>query len=351
MEKIRIGIVGAGENTRVRHIPGLREQSGVEIISVCNRSLDSSRRVAARFSIPRVDADWRELVNAGDINAVLIGTWPYMHHPVATAALAAGKHVLCEARMAATAAEAREMLQAAGKYPDLVAQVVPSPFTLTVDTTIKRLLLEGYIGELLTVEIMDREGFINRDLPFNWRYAREYSGDNIMSLGIWYEALMRWLGEAESVHASGEIFVRERRDPDTGKYRSVDIPDHLEVSALMHDRVRLHMLITRIAGLSSEKSVTLYGSEGILRYSDDTLSLLKRGEEVFKPVAIAPGETGGWRVEADFIESIRTGKPVTHTSFSDGLKYMEFTDAVSRCLKERREIRVRQQAQPAAQIT
>ena len=50
---IRVGIVGAGDNTRVRHIPGLREMEGVEIVSVCNRSRESSERVASQFEIPK----------------------------------------------------------------------------------------------------------------------------------------------------------------------------------------------------------------------------------------------------------------------------------------------------------
>ena len=63
---IRIGIVGAGDNTRVRHIPGLRQQKGVEIVSVCNRSQQSSEKVAKDFGIPTVHNDWLELhpVNA-----------------------------------------------------------------------------------------------------------------------------------------------------------------------------------------------------------------------------------------------------------------------------------------------
>ena len=86
---IRIGIVGAGANTRSRHIPNLKSQTGVEIVSVCNRSAESSDRVAKEFGIPRVCQHWKELVESSDIDAVVIGTWPYLHCPVTLAALAA----------------------------------------------------------------------------------------------------------------------------------------------------------------------------------------------------------------------------------------------------------------------
>lgn len=99
-DRIRVGFVGAGENTRVRHIPGFRKIDGVSLAGVVNRSRESSERVAREFGIPRVYDKWEDLVADPEIDAVCIGTWPYLHCPVTVAALDAGKHVLCEARMA-----------------------------------------------------------------------------------------------------------------------------------------------------------------------------------------------------------------------------------------------------------
>ena len=50
-----------------------------------------------------------QVVTAADVDAVVIGTWPYMHKDITVAALAAGKHVLTEARMAMNAAEVRQL--------------------------------------------------------------------------------------------------------------------------------------------------------------------------------------------------------------------------------------------------
>jgi predicted dehydrogenase len=63
---IRVGIVGAGGNTKAKHIPGLRAIENVEITGVCNRSRASSEAVAAEFGIPRVFDDWRKLVEDPD---------------------------------------------------------------------------------------------------------------------------------------------------------------------------------------------------------------------------------------------------------------------------------------------
>ena len=59
---IRVGLIGAGGNTRSRHIPGLKEQAGVELAAVANRTVASGKRVAEEFGVERVYEDWRELI-------------------------------------------------------------------------------------------------------------------------------------------------------------------------------------------------------------------------------------------------------------------------------------------------
>src|SRR5262245_36579725 len=109
-EEIRVGLIGAGGNVRNRHIPGFHKAAGVKLLGVVNRSRESSHRVAEQFNIPRIYDHWQELLDDEEINAVCIGTWPYMHRPMTLAALEHGKHVLTEARMASNAQEAHDML-------------------------------------------------------------------------------------------------------------------------------------------------------------------------------------------------------------------------------------------------
>ena len=133
---LRIGIIGAGANTRSRHIPGLRMQNSVEIVGVANRSAESSQKAAKELDIPKAYGDWTEIIADKTIDAVCIGTWPYTHAEMTIAALDAGKHVLCEARMAMNAREAHAMLAASRRNPSRIAQIVPAPMTLPVDRTI-----------------------------------------------------------------------------------------------------------------------------------------------------------------------------------------------------------------------
>ena len=63
-DTIRVGIIGAGKNTRTKHIPGLQAIEGVEIVGVCNRSVESSQRVADEFGIPQVYENWWDVTDA-----------------------------------------------------------------------------------------------------------------------------------------------------------------------------------------------------------------------------------------------------------------------------------------------
>src|SRR5438034_743910 len=219
---LRVGFVGAGNNTRRRHIPGFQKQPDVDLVAVANRTKESGERVAKEFGVARVYADWRDLVRARDVDAVCVGTWPDMHCEITLAALEHGKHVLCEARMAMDAAEGRRMLAAARRAPHLVAQLVPAPHTLEVDATLQALLAEGYAGEVLAVELQAAQGrFLDRDEPLHWRHDASLSGLNVLNMGIWYEAMMRWLGPAHRVTAMTKI-AGARRGEDA--LREIPIP-------------------------------------------------------------------------------------------------------------------------------
>ena len=142
-QEIRIGLIGAGRNTRDRHIPGFQAVEGIEIAAVANRSIASSQAVADQFNISGVYGNWQELLEDPSIDAVCIGTWPYMHRTLTLASLEAGKHVLCEARMATSAQEAQDMLDASRERPDLVTQIVPSPLTFKIDRLLQSRISDG----------------------------------------------------------------------------------------------------------------------------------------------------------------------------------------------------------------
>jgi predicted dehydrogenase len=341
-QTIRVGFVGAGANTRLHHIPKLRAQPGVELVAVANRSKESGEKVAKEFGIGRVHGDWREVVQSPDVDAVCIGTWPYLHREVTEAALQHGKHVLCEARMAMNAAEGRSMLAAARRAPHLVAQLVPAPHTLEVDPTIMGRVADGFVGDVVAVEIQAAgSGFVDRDGPLHWRQDISLSGNNILSMGIWYEAMMRWVGPARRVTAVTRVTVPRRRDA-TGAARDVRVPDHADILATLGNGAVAHLRFSAVTGLAPAPEVWIFGSEGTLRLEagPGRVSAGRRGDKELREIPIPAAERIGWRVEEEFVNAIRGREKVTRTGFEDGVRYMEFTDAVARSAAEGRAVDV-----------
>jgi len=338
---LRIGLIGAGGNTTSRHIPGFKQQSNVEITAVANRTRASGQRVADEFGIAKVYDDWQALLADGEIDAVCIGTWPYMHSTLTIAALEAGKHVLCEARMAMDLADAKTMLAASRRHPRLTAQIVPAPGTLAFDRTIVETVAAGEIGEIIAIDarICANRAYPNAESPVHWRMDRALSGHNIMSMGIWYETMMRWVGPARTVMAVGQSVVSHRVDAD-GKRMAMEIPDHIDVIGRLEQGGQMRFNVSTVLGHAPDLSdVHIFGTEGTLRLRQPVGGKLglfkgKRGDDDLAPVEIDPAKQGGWRVEEEFVNAIRGLEPVTHTDFQTGVRYMEWTEAVTRSLRQ-----------------
>ncbi len=337
---LRVGLIGAGANTRLRHVPGLRALEGVDIVAVCNRRRESTAAAAAEFGIPRTFDRWEDLVADPEVDAVVVGTWPYLHAPVTHAALAAGKHVLTEARLSRDAAEARRMLEDAQGHPDLVAQVVPSPYGLRAETVVREMLEAGYVGEVREVLVVGRTGALaDPAAPLGWRQDEALSGYNMLTLGILHETLLRWLPQPERVLAQAHAFIPARIDPASGVRRPVGTPDSVQVLTLLPGGVRGVYQLSGVTPFGQSLSVTLFGSGGVLHYdleaerlrgaSRSSGSPSARADELAE-IPIPPEKAGGWRVEEEWVRSIREGTPVRHTDFAAGVDYMEFTEAVAR---------------------
>lgn len=338
--KLRIGLIGAGGNTRLRHIPGLRALPDVDIVAVCNRRPASTQAVAREFDIPRTYEHWQDLVADPNIDAIVIGTWPYLHCPITLAALKAGKHVLTEARMSMTAAEAHQMLAAARQAPDLVTQIVPSPFGFKAHEIILELIAQGYLGDLREVQVVGMNAALaDPAAPLSWRQDLALSGFNMLQLGILHETLLRWVPPPVRVLAQVHAFVPTRIDPESGLHRQVGTPDSVQVLAVLENGARAVYQLSGVIPFGQGTYIRLFGSEGVLHYDlqTDRLWGATRGAgrslvpfADLEEIPIPPEKARSWRVEAEFVDAIRTGSPIRFTDFATGVAYMEFTEAVAR---------------------
>src|SRR5688572_5958998 len=330
-EPIRVGIIGAGGIVSSVHVPGLKRQAGVELVSVANRSLESSRRAADELGIPNAYANWEELLAAGGLDAVLIGTWPYMHRTITLAALDDGLHVLCQARMANNTAEAREMLAASRRHPDRVCQLVPTSGSYRIDRALQRSLSERYVGDILSVEIeMPQRGFASFDGELDWRHDPEFSGINVLNVGGTYESAMRWLGPGNNVMAKTRVHIPTRRD-EQGRQRAATIPDHVEVLYDLEGGAPVHMKFSETTGLSAGNQIWIFGSEGTIHVDNEQRIFTgRRGDEALAELANPREQQAAHRVEEEFVNAIRGRERIAMNTFEIGVRYMEWTEAIHR---------------------
>lgn len=331
-QTVRIGVVGAGANTRTRHIPAFRQIPGVSVVGVVNRTPASTAQAARELEIPVTYPDWQALVADPQIDAVMIGTWPNLHCEVTCAALAAGKHVLCEARMARNLDEAQQMFDAAQAHPDLVAQLVPSPFGLEFNSYFKELIDDQFFGELREVVVIGADDtFWDFSKFLHWRQDAAISGNNILTLGILHETAQRWLPPTTRVMAQVQTHEPRRANPHGEGTAPVTVPDSVQVLTQFANGGRglYHIGGTNLFGPG--KQIQLYGSYGTakIEFGTETKVWLGRAaQSEMRLLELPPELQSGWRVEAEFIGAIRGQEQVRLTDFATGLSGMEFTEAV-----------------------
>ena len=330
-QPIRVGLIGAGANARAVHIPGFQRIPQCQIAAVANRSMESSRRVTDEFNIPRAYAGWRDLLDDDSIDAVCIGTWPYMHRTLTVAALESGKHVLCQARMANTAQEARDMLDASLRHPELISQLVPTSQTYRIDNVLKRMINDGFLGEILSVELQRLQTrFPTVDGDLDWRHDVAFSGYNTLNIGASYEAMMRWLGRSNHVMAMSKVHVPYRRNG-SGDLTSVGVADHVDILFELAGGAQVHMRASETTGLSTGNHTWIYGSEGTIHVDRrQNVFAGRRGDSELAQVPNPREAQAYYRVEEEFINAIRGIERITMAPFETGVHYMEWTEAVYR---------------------
>ncbi|NEA96728.1 Gfo/Idh/MocA family oxidoreductase [Actinospica acidiphila] len=190
-----------------------------EMAVICGRDADAVRAAADQHGWAEAETDWRALVERDDIDLVDICTPGDSHAEIALAALAAGKHVLCEKPLANTVAEAEAMTRAAQEARDRgQAAMVGFNYRRVPATALaRRMVQEGRIGTLRHVRVVYlQDWLVDPQFPLTWRLRREQAGSGSLGdLGAHIVDLAQYLaGERlAGVSALTETFVRERPLP------------------------------------------------------------------------------------------------------------------------------------------
>ena len=332
MQRVRVGLIGAGWVAVNRHLPALRKIPQADLNLIWSSNRDKARDVAGRFGVGATVPRWRDVIHSSQVDAVIIATPPVLHLAATVEALSAGKHVLCQARMARNLDEAQKMLEAA-RSSRLVTALYPPLPGLKGDRVMIRLLHgEGYVGTVREVRITGMSVDTDPDGYRSYRWDPQVSGINTMTLGMWNEVANRWLGPTVRVAA----LARSHRH---GGSARMGVPDSVAVAAQLECGATASYHFSNWAAGSPGSRIEIYGDRGALVYrlfAEEIRGLTGTGAE-FEPIPIPREERRVQDTDARFIRAILEGTPVA-PSFQEGLLYMQFLEAVALSLKTGRSV-------------
>lgn len=185
---INIVIIGAGDIARKRHVPAIQIATNGVLYGIFDTSVERTHQWAEEYNTKPFDT-FDAVLQDPDVDAVLISTPPIAHVPLSVAAIEAGKHVLLEKPMATSVEEARKIVTALEKRPDIKFMMLHIQRFYDPHQKAKELLERGEIGKLLTI----RSFLCNADKTLLQGIKKTPWHNSLHNVGIHRLDLMRWL--------------------------------------------------------------------------------------------------------------------------------------------------------------
>jgi predicted dehydrogenase len=199
-QPIRFGLIGPGQ-AAARFAEGLTAVPDAELAALWGRTPEKARVFAERFRVPLVAASMAELL-ASPIDAVYVATNPDTHAEFCLAALAAGKHVLCEKPAALNLRQTAAIVDAARCRGLLFMEAMKPPF-FPLYRCLRAHLAQDPIGPIGLVRAGNCDATLAPDHPLHFL---ERGGGGLLGIGP-YEAFLAldWLGPLKRVQTMGRL--------------------------------------------------------------------------------------------------------------------------------------------------
>ncbi len=205
-EKVRVGIIGTSWWVDMMFLPSFKSHPSAEIAAICARNRDRAAEMASKYHIPQVFTNYQNLIEKGDLDAVVVSTPDDLHFQMTMDALDAGLHILCEKPLALNAGHAKQMYEKA----DAVGVKHMTNFTWRWQPHfqyLKKLVDEGYIGRCFDAHFRFRVSF-GREPEYQWRYDGQRSNGVVSDLGSHMIDFARWyMGGISKVNAQLASYV------------------------------------------------------------------------------------------------------------------------------------------------
>lgn len=315
---MRIGILGAARIAPLALINPAKENAEVVVTSVAARDTSRAETFAAKHGIAGVHTSYEALIANPDIDAVYNPLPNGLHGRWTRAALAAGKHVLCEKPFTANAAEARKISELAAQSDQVVMEAFHYRYHPLIQR-VEQIIASGELGKLERVDVA-----VCFPLPkfSDIRYDYSLAGGATMDAGCYAVDMVRAFGEStpEVVSAHAKL-----RDPQVDRAMTAE----LRFAGGHTGRLRCSMWSVDLLRLNAK----VIGDEGELRVPNPVMP------QSFRRISIRSG--AGKRVERfsrrasyayqldAFAAAVLRGEPVKTTP-DEAVENMTVIDAIYR---------------------
>jgi predicted dehydrogenase len=285
--KVRVGIIGLGNWGR-EITKTLGANPKAEIVALCDTYAASLRKVAKDAPAAKSYADYKELLADTNVQAVFIATPTHQHLQVTLEALKAGKHVYCEAPLANSVEEARQIAKAANALPKLIFQAGLQMRSDPQRIWLLPFIRSGSLGTFIMARAQShkkqswRSASPNpdREKELNWRLSRATSTGLMGEIGIHTVDQAGWFMNRRPVAVSGFNSLIQWKD---GR----DVPDTIHATIEYPGGVRLAYDATLANSFDADYEM-LYGAYATVLMRESKAWMFK---EVDSPLF-------GWEVYA-----------------------------------------------------
>jgi len=364
MDKVRIGIAGTSWWADAMYLPAIAGHPLADVRCIVGgQRAEHTREFAAQWGIPRAYDRLEDMLDAEELDAILVLTANKFHHPATLAALERGLAVLCEKPVGLNARQVREMTEAAAVAG--VTTMVPFTYRfMPVNAYLKELVDVGYVGQPFHLNMRYYTGY-GRSGAYSWRFDVGESGSGILGdLGSHWVYLARWFfGEIRAVSAAWTHLVPRDPRPDGAPFEAADDTIILLVEFENGATGSLHMtsLAHEPGPFGQRHEIDLHGSGGTLRAMCDWRTIqrvegCRADEGELRELPIPDHIWNGARhdtVHNTYRDVFRTQETMTRAfvtavaerrpaspDFADGLAVQRVLDAADRSARQGRRVEI-----------
>jgi predicted dehydrogenase len=346
-DRLRIGFIGAGDVVTRFHLPGWGRLEGIEYVAAADTREERVKEVADKHAIRQSFTDYRRLLDMKEIDLVDISVPNKLHAPVTLAALAAGKHVLCEKPLATSPAEV-EAIIAAGKAANRLVCVMQNHRYRGMSRAVKQWIDQGHLGE----PYYARAWALRRDLlPIAPGFiCKDLSGGGVcMDMGVHcLDLVMYLLDFPEPItvtgHAGAFLAKEEIMPGGWGEWdrTTFDVEDFACGMVRFATGMTLSLETSWLAHIPERETIscTILGSKAGVSWPSGIVATAKDRQLVdLRLEPLAELQRGHWSVIEEFAHAVRNGKP-SPVPPEESLKTIRILDGVYRSQGEGREVPV-----------